>query len=294
LNHGPNSYPGEHRPIVAREVFDAAQAKLTAQAAAVGYRRSRTEALLAGKLYDHLGRPMTTSHAVKAGVRYRYYISRRTAESATESAAPILRLPAPDVEKTVIDALARGGRLEGISGIVSANGTGPNAEDFDARQVRIVQDLLERVDVSATTIAISLTESPAETSRPSTIVVPWSKPATRVQRDLIAPAQGQCEDPRAMSSDTRTRLLAAIAAARHWLDDLVTARLADIDALATREGRSARSVTMLLSLAFLAPDIVKTIVDHRMPRGIGLTQMMDLPGEWSEQRKAIGLARWSP
>jgi site-specific DNA recombinase len=48
---------------------------------------------------------------------------------------------------------------------------------------------------------------------------------------------------------------------------------------------------MLLSLAFLAPDVIKAIVDHRMPRGIGLTQMMDLPGEWSEQRKAIGMVR---
>jgi site-specific DNA recombinase len=94
-----------------------------------------------------------------------------------------------------------------------------------------------------------------------------------------------------MSSDTYTRLLAAIAAARRGLDDLVTGRVTDIEALATQEGRSARSVTMLLSLAFLAPHLVKAIVDHWMPRGIGLTQMMDLPGEWSEQRKAIGLAR---
>jgi hypothetical protein len=88
-----------------------------------------------------------------------------------------------------------------------------------------------------------------------------------------------------MSSDTRTRLLAAIAAARRWLDDLVTGRVTDIEAFATQEGRGARSVTMLLSLAFLAPDVVKAIVDHQMSRGIGLTQMMDLPGEWSEQRK---------
>jgi site-specific DNA recombinase len=175
--------------------------------------------------------------------------------------------------------------------MVSANWMGPEAQDSDARQVGIVPDLLERVDVRATTIEIRLTQSPAGTSRPSTIIVPWSKPPTRVQRDVIAPAQGQCEDPRAMSSDTRTRLLAAIAAARRWLDDLVTGRVADIEALATREGRSARSVTMLLSLAFLAPDLVKAIVDHRMPRGIGLTQMMDLPGEWNEQRKAIGIAR---
>jgi site-specific DNA recombinase len=38
INHGPNSYPGEHPPILARDLFDAVQAKLAAQAAAAGYR----------------------------------------------------------------------------------------------------------------------------------------------------------------------------------------------------------------------------------------------------------------
>jgi hypothetical protein len=66
----------QHQPILAREAFDAVQAKLAAQAAA---QQCRTEALLAGKLYDHLGHPMTPSHAVKGGVRYRYYISRPAA-----------------------------------------------------------------------------------------------------------------------------------------------------------------------------------------------------------------------
>jgi hypothetical protein len=47
---------------------------------------------------------------------------------------------------------------------------------------------------------------------------------------------------------------------------------------------------MLLSLAFLAPDLVKAIVDNRMPRGIGVTRLMDLPCEWSQQRRALGLA----
>jgi site-specific DNA recombinase len=46
---------------------------------------------------------------------------------------------------------------------------------------------------------------------------------------------------------------------------------------------------MLLSLAFLAPHLVKAIVDRRLPRGIGLTRMMDLPADWAEQRRALGL-----
>jgi site-specific DNA recombinase len=59
--------------------------------------------------------------------------------------------------------------------------------------------------------------------------------------------------------------------------------------LAAREHRSVRSASMLLSLAFLAPNLVKAIVGCRLPRGIGLTRMMDLPADWAEQHQALGL-----
>ena len=47
---------------------------------------------------------------------------------------------------------------------------------------------------------------------------------------------------------------------------------------------------MLLSLAFLAPDVVKAIVDNRMPRGVGVTGLVDLPIVWGKQWKALGIS----
>ena len=46
---------------------------------------------------------------------------------------------------------------------------------------------------------------------------------------------------------------------------------------------------MLLSLAFLAPGLVQAIAENCLPRGIGLTRLADLPSDWSEQFKALGL-----
>ncbi len=46
---------------------------------------------------------------------------------------------------------------------------------------------------------------------------------------------------------------------------------------------------MLLSQAFLAPGLVQAIADNRLPCGIGLTRLADLPSDWSEQFKALGL-----
>ena len=41
---------------------------------------------------------------------------------------------------------------------------------------------------------------------------------------------------------------------------------------------------MTISLAFLAPDLVKAAVEGRLPRGIGVERLRDdAPAEWSVQ-----------
>ncbi|MGD1037362.1 MAG: hypothetical protein ABR878_09215 [Roseiarcus sp.] len=45
-----------------------------------------------------------------------------------------------------------------------------------------------------------------------------------------------------------------------------------------------------MSLAFLAPDIVKAAVMGTLPRGFGVSRLIDLPINWAEQRKALGLS----
>ena len=46
---------------------------------------------------------------------------------------------------------------------------------------------------------------------------------------------------------------------------------------------------MMISLAFLAPDLVQAAMDGRLPRGIGVTRMMDPPAEWARQKTVLGL-----
>jgi site-specific DNA recombinase len=47
---------------------------------------------------------------------------------------------------------------------------------------------------------------------------------------------------------------------------------------------------MILSLAFLAPDIVKAAAIGTLPRGFGVSRLIDLPVSWKEQRLTLGLA----
>jgi site-specific DNA recombinase len=62
-----------------------------------------------------------------------------------------------------------------------------------------------------------------------------------------------------------------------------------LESFASREGRTARSIRMTLSLAFLATDIVKAAVEGRLPRGFGLKLLVDLPMAWPDQWRTLGL-----
>jgi site-specific DNA recombinase len=317
INHGQQSYLGEHSAIVDRNLFDAVQARLAAQATATGYRRFRSEALMIGKLFDDRGRRITPSFAIKHGVRYRYYVSRAITEGRQGDAGTITRVPAPDVERAILDALANLFPNEGADGMPAAadcsssgdrcanprlrgghdreqphHGRGDGRSDDGRKRVqdrRIIDEMIDSVTVEQSGLAILLNPGAVAVDQSSRVLVPWSKPATRRRHELIPPADGSRDDPRAVRPETRSNLLAAIAKSRAYLDDLVAGRVLDIAQIAAREQRSVRSASMLLSLAFLAPDLVTAIVKRRLPCGIGLTQMMDLPADWAEQHRALGL-----
>jgi len=58
-----------------------------------------------------------------------------------------------------------------------------------------------------------------------------------------------------------------------------------------RENLDAGNLTRLISLAFLAPDIVTSILEGRQPAHLTaarLTRLYDLPLDWAEQRRALG------
>jgi site-specific DNA recombinase len=59
--------------------------------------------------------------------------------------------------------------------------------------------------------------------------------------------------------------------------------------LCTREKCSVRQVNMAISLAFLAPNLVRAAVEGRLPRGIGIERLRDPPTEWSRQFEVLGL-----
>ena len=77
------------------------------------------------------------------------------------------------------------------------------------------------------------------------------------------------------------------------------ARTRDADSAGKRKGHglTARSLTptvrqinLTLSLAFLAPTLVKAAVEGRLPRGINIERLRDPHIEWSRQFQDLGLS----
>ena len=83
--------------------------------------------------------------------------------------------------------------------------------------------------------------------------------------------------------------LPVIARGRRWLDELVGDPTANAESIAKREGCSVRKVNMTISLAFLAPDLVKAAIGGRLPHGLGVARLCDMPAEWSRQYEMLGL-----
>jgi hypothetical protein len=95
---------------------------------------------------------------------------------------------------------------------------------------------------------------------------------------------------RPIKSERRAALVKSIARGRAWLNEIASGTVR-IEGLAARHKCSVRHVNMTISMAFLAPGLVKAAIDGRLPRGIGVAALRDAPAEWLLQFKRLGLAQ---
>jgi DNA invertase Pin-like site-specific DNA recombinase len=267
--------PGEQLPILDRGMFDAVQAKLTEQLTNHIKARVNSEALLMGRIIDDRGNPMRTSHALKAGIKYRYYVSSALVDGRQAEAGSVPRVPAVEIETLVAGAIR-----EHIGG-------GATIDDrtiVAAHQPQIV------IHPNEITIRIGDNGDPDSAQVGDVIRLRWQKQSSKRRREVLLPASApHADDKRPIRSETRATLIAAIARGRRWLDELVRSPDATAETIAQREGCSPRKVTMTMSLAFLSPALVKAALEGRLPRGVGVTRLCDMPAEWSRQHQALGL-----
>jgi site-specific DNA recombinase len=284
-------FPGEQPAILDRDLFDAVQAKLNDQRNHRTTARAKSESLLIGRIYDDRGNRMSPSHARKLGVRYRYYVSSPLLHGQAGRAGSVRRVSAAEVEAL----LARAVRAH--------LGDSTQTDDRDLISTHVV-----RAEVHADQLAVTLkaptqgrSQGPGNGTPPSpetsgrdadrtVLHIPWRKTLSKRRREIIVPTSASRHDLRPIRAETRVALVTSMARGRRWLDEIVSGTVTGVEQIAARDKCSARQVNMTISLAFLAPDLVKAAIEGRLPRGIGIARLRDAPAEWSRQRAMLGLS----
>ena len=279
--------PGEQPAIMDRQLFDAVQQRLTDQWSHRNHAKTKSDHLLTGLLYDDAGHRMIPTHATKAGIRYRYYASlpHLKGESKTVSVGSVSRIPATDIE----DIIVRSVNEHLVALHDQPTSSSAHADD---RGVMIAEQVV-RIDVHKDRLIVRFKSAGTEEGSHSTdgqlLSIPWQKPPSRKSRQILIPLGVSRNEVRPIRIERRARLVNAIARGRRWLDEIVSSSATNIEQIAARQKCSVRQVNMTISLAFLAPDLVKAAVEGRLPRGIGVERLRDAPAEWTRQFEALGL-----
>ncbi|HEY1472453.1 MAG TPA: recombinase family protein [Pseudolabrys sp.] len=281
---------GEHEPILDRDLFEAVQTQLAANAVERQVRLKGSPAVLTGRIFDDRGNRMSPTHSNKLGVRYRYYVSHAIVQKRKAEAGSIARVPAPEIERLVLDGVRKH--------LASMGEAKPPITTADRD---LIEQHVERIIVKAQALEVRLiptnvtssetgesgTTDPAPSELPTTtITLEWTAPT-------FAAVKGIAHSPSArptLKPESRDALLTAIAKAREWIDSIRLGRIAAFAEIAQHEAQGERHIRLLAPLAFVSPRIIAAIIDGTAPADLTVTGLAKaLPYSWAEQERSIGL-----
>lgn len=309
--HADQVYPGQHPPIVEQEIWDEVQLILADNRQ--GYQKKRStpsQSLLVGKLFDTEGHRLVPSHSQKRSRQYRYYVSEPLVTGTREHAPEGLRFPAAELESVVIQALLNW--LSDEQAVLDEMAPMPEAVQqilFESRCLadslreegeglfHLLQGVIDAVVVGADSVVVRvrrdcLAKGASRLRKAATgdgkdfimINVAISAKRCGFSIRLLVPGNGQV-----MPRDDR--LIQLIRKAIDWQEQLTTGKAKGVAQIAAAEKVSTTHVTRMIYRSFLAPDIVKAIVDGTQPSSLTsemLKQRLPLPIDWNEQRILLG------
>ena len=314
VRHKEELHEGLHEAIIDDATWKLVQTQL-ADHGGKKIRSTRRPAtrLLDGVLFDAKGRAMRTTYASKSihtdgttrTKRYWYYT---TAVSVSDNKTEIERLPADEIERVVMNALNErladmrwladqiNGRVRETTAVCILRTIEQRVVEDDMTNVDAQsQDFLsiiDRIDTHKDRLVVSLnlaaiTEpEAAHTPIPATFEIPFQRRQNGCAKPIVIAAEhAPQQDP---------DLIALVADARRWASELLDGRASSIQQITEREGLRSGSVSRILPLAWLAPDISTAILEGLQPLHLTaktLRALPELPLDWTEQHCVLGLAQ---
>jgi len=309
--HRGQSYPGQHRPIVPRELWDKVAARLHAnnQAHRTGKSHS-TPSLLGGRLFDGKGARFTPTHTVKNAKRYRYYTSQTVIRQGGPKPV-ITRFPAEELERFVKSQIhlllqAPDKCTAGMEDSPSKDAAAERAQELSkewpkleiSKQHEFTRNILKRVVLGQTTVRIEIDKSKllrtllAENSEALAFLHMHKLDTLKLTSDLqvlrrgselhlVTAQNGSCFEGARVPSFAK-----AIARARDWYERIAAGKVNTIAQLAQETGLTRRYVRRILQCATLSPQITEALLTGRHRPNITLKEILhNVPLNWREQEQ---------
>jgi len=301
--HQGKVYPGEHEAIVSRELFDAVQARLAERTNPRSPNCSRMPAsMLAGMIFDQLGRPMSPTHTRNHGRRYRYYASNIN----DDASVPVQRMPAGDLEvalcRAIADWLSQPVNTRQVAAVLETTALVKLVErglslgrELAAASLADARMILQQLELRVVVTSAGVTAS-------------FDPVALLAQADVTSDSAGRIEliiatgsishgheprlrlDPPTGVTTPRDEHLVELILRSFAVRDQLLAMTADD--IAAMRSTALRHLERVARLSYLAPDIVTAILDGTQPRKLSartLSRMAALPLSWTAQRRVLGL-----
>ena len=127
---------------------------------------------------------MVPTHATKAGVRYRYYVSLPLlhGESKTATVGSVSRIPAADIEDTIVKSLNEH---------LNTQKKKPTSGVAHVGDRKTILEQVARIDAHEDRLIVRLKSADAEDASDSadghSLSIPWRKPPSRKSREILIP-----------------------------------------------------------------------------------------------------------
>lgn len=314
--HHDKVWPGLHQPIIDPETFDRARQLLSRHVKGDRTPRdAQQQSLLASRIVDERGEPLVATHASKktaAGKRrYRYYVTRGLLQGNADG----MRIPALELEHVVVARLTE--MLVNPLSVLEHHATTEAAATERAikrgqalaaelrgsrveRQRGLVRRLVEKVIVGDDQLAIKV-DWPALCELLGVQIHATDDDVLRLEATARLTRSGRAirmiqHDGRLIRSTVDLTLVRLIVKARSWWQRLQQERGLTVSGLAASEDVTQSYVTRILRLAFLSPDVVKSIIIGRQPAWLdsgSLCSRGSISLDWDEQKQNFLLGRAS-
>ena len=265
LVHKGVEHEGEHPALINPELWISVQQLIATNRVSRGRTRNcATTSLLAGILRDGRGRRTTPSHAVKAGKRYRYYVTHAAELRSGEPQA--WRMPAADMEAAITDRLVQYFRdyrevatlaepaspAETLRALVEVAGRVAEQLGTPVGQRSVLSKLLVSVTITSDKLCIQVDRAAlagllelgaSHIADPLELIAGASKVREGTATRLVL------TDPGAAAPARDSRLVAPLAEARATLDLVLASPDRSIREIANEQGRCWHRTAKLIRLS---------------------------------------------